>query len=109
MEIDHAKAEEGDEEEMPEPVTPEQSEDETDDESNSAPQARTKSSETRGVSSTVAQSSTEESSETKGVPPPRVLPFSKKPMATRSRNATKQPSRAASHGEDDDGTDDEEL
>ena len=108
MEIDQAKAEERDEEEMPEPVTPEQSDDETDEQSDSAPQARTQSPETLGVGSIVAQSSAEEGAETKGVPPPRVLPFSKQPMATRSRNATKQPSRATGHSEDDE-TDDEEL
>ena len=108
MEIDQAKAHEQDEEEMAEAVTPEQSDDETDEESESAPQARTRSSETLKVSSTVAHSSTEEGVATKGVPPPRVLPFSKNPMATRSRNATKQASRATGHGEDDE-TDDEEL
>ncbi|USP80579.1 hypothetical protein yc1106_07853 [Curvularia clavata] len=108
MEIDQAKADEQDEEEMAEAVTPEQSDDETDEESESAPQARTRSSETLKVSSTVAHSSTEEGVATKGVPPPRVLPFSKNPMATRSRNATKQASRATGHGEDDE-TDDEEL
>ena len=89
-------------------ATPEQSDGETDEESDSAPHAKTGSSETLGVGSAVGHSSTEEGAATKGVPPPRVLPFSNNPMATRSRkNATKQPSPAASHSEDDET--DEEL
>lgn len=102
MEIDQAKAEERDEEEMPEPVTPEQSDDETDEESDSTPQPRATRSETLRLGSATADA------ETEGVPPPRVLPFSKRSMATRSKTATEQPSRAAGNSEDDE-TDNEEL
>ncbi|EUC48942.1 hypothetical protein COCMIDRAFT_85870 [Bipolaris oryzae ATCC 44560] len=118
MEIDQAKDEERDEEEKEEKeeevevedaVTPEQSDDETDEETGSAPRQRARSSETVGGGSEVAHGGgTAEGAETTGVPPPRVLPFSKRAVATRSKDATAKSSRATAHAEDDE-TDDEEL
>jgi hypothetical protein len=108
MEMDQAKAEEGDEDERPEPVTPEQSDDETDEENGSAPRGRSKSSETAGLGAAVAHGSTAEGAKSTGVPPPRVLPFSKKAMTTQGKGTTQQPSRAMANGEDDE-TEDEEL
>ncbi|KAL1795490.1 hypothetical protein ACET3X_005714 [Alternaria dauci] len=102
MEIDQAKAEEQSNDEMPEPMTPEQSDNETDVEDGSAPTATEKSSQTLG-SGSVAQSSTSEATESRGVPPPRALPFAKRPgMPTRKRDVT-------AADDDDDETDDEEL
>lgn len=110
MEIDQAKIEEQDDEEMPEPMTPEQSDNETDEEDEPAPHPRGKSSETLRASF-VAQSSKSEAAESKGAPPPRTLPFQKR--MTRSEDVQKQPSPAAATAadddDDDDQTDDEEL
>jgi hypothetical protein len=109
MEIDQAKVEEQEDEEMPEPMTPEQSNNETDDEDEPAPTATAKSSQTLRSGSVVAQSSKSEATESKGVPPPRALPFANK-RVTRSQDQDipKKPSLQAA-GEDDDETDDEEL
>ncbi|KAB2105252.1 hypothetical protein AG0111_0g7098 [Alternaria gaisen] len=102
MEIDEAKAEEQSNDEMPEPMTPEQSDNETDVEDEPAPTATTRSSQTLR-STSVAQTSTSEATESKGVPPPRALPFVKRTgMPTRSRRVT-------AADDDDDETDDEEL
>ncbi|EMD87556.1 hypothetical protein COCC4DRAFT_133733 [Bipolaris maydis ATCC 48331] len=109
MEMDQAKDEERDEEEVEDAVTPEQSDDETDEETGSAPRQRARSSETVGDGSEVAHGGgTAEGTETTGVPPPRVLPFSKRTVATRGKGATAKSSRAAAYAEDDE-TDDEEL
>lgn len=108
MEIDQAKDEEREEEEVEDAVTPEQSDDETDKETGSAPRQRARSSETVGDGSEVAHGGTTEGAETTGVPPPRVLPFSKRTVATRSKGATAKSSGATAHAEDDE-TDDEEL
>ncbi|CAN9365258.1 unnamed protein product [Alternaria alternata] len=102
MEIDQAKAEEQSNDEMPEPMTPEQSDNETDVEDEPAPSATETSSQTLR-STSVAQSSKSEATESKGVPPPRALPFVKRTgMPTRSRDVT-------AADDDDDETDDEEL
>jgi hypothetical protein len=107
MEIDQAKAEEQDDEEMPEPMTPEQSDNETDEEDEPAPRPRGRSSETLRASSAVAQSSTSEALKSRGVPPPRALPF-EKGMATRNRDVEKQPAPVLVD-DDDAETSDEEL
>lgn len=102
MEIDQAKAEEQSNDEMPEPMTPEQSDNETDVEDEPAPTATARSSQTLR-STSVAHSSKSEATESKGVPPPRALPFVKRTgMPTRSRDVT-------AADDDDDETDDEEL
>ena len=109
MEIDQAKVEEQDDEEMPEPMTPEQSDNETDEENEPAPHPRGRSSETLRATS-IAQSSNSEATASKGAPPPRTLPFQKR--MTRSKDVEKQPSPAAAtaaNDDDDDETDDEEL
>jgi hypothetical protein len=101
MEIDQAKVEEQDDEEMPEPMTPEQSDNETENDE-SAPTATARSSQTLR-SGAVVQRSKSEATESKGVPPPRALPFAKRTgMPTRSKDVT-------TVEEDDDETDDEEL
>jgi hypothetical protein len=101
MEIDQAKVEEQDDEEMPEPMTPEQSDNETENDE-SAPTATARSSQTLR-SGAVVQRSKSEATESKGVPPPRALPFAKRTgMPTRSKDVT-------AIEEDDDETDDEEL
>ncbi|CAI9631345.1 unnamed protein product [Alternaria burnsii] len=102
MEIDQAKAEEQSNDEMPEPMTPEQSDNETDVEDEPASTATARLSQTLR-STSVAQSSNSEATESKGVPPPRALPFVKRMgMPTRSRGVT-------AADDDDDETDDEEL
>lgn len=110
MEIDQAKVEERDDEEMPEPVTPNQSDDETDEDDDPAPHTRARSSETVRSNSGVAHGSKAEAAaaETKGVPPPRALPFTKKAMVTRSKDVKKQPFPPPASDEDDE-TEDEEL
>jgi hypothetical protein len=105
MEIDQAKAEEQEDGEAPEPVTPDRSDDETDaEDAASVPQRRGGSSDTVR-SASVAQDAEPEATESKGVPPPRALPFGR--PATRSRDAEKKPSPPLA--DDDDETDDEEL
>lgn len=109
MDMNQAKDEERDEEEIQDAVTPEQSDDETDEETGSVPRQRARSSETVGDGSEVAHGGgTAEGAETMGVPPPRVLPFSKRTAATRSKGATAKSSGATAQAEDDE-TDDEEL
>jgi hypothetical protein len=109
MEIDQAKAEEQDDEEMPEPMTPEQSDNETDQEDEPVPDIRGRSTETLRASSAVAPNSKSDATDSTGVPPPRALPFTKR-VVTRSKQVHKQPSPAADDDDDDDDqTDDEEL
>jgi hypothetical protein len=102
MEIDQAKIEEQDDDEAPEPVTPDQSDDETDEEDEPAPQTRARTSETLRGTSMVAQGSKGKATESDGVPPPRALPFSK--LADRRKEVDK----SVVDGEDDE-TEDEEL
>ncbi|KAG9195725.1 hypothetical protein G6011_00846 [Alternaria panax] len=100
MAIGHAKAEEQSNDEMPEPMTPEHSDDETD-EDGPAPAATARSSQTLR-SGSVAQSAKSEATRNKGVPPPRALPFAKQSgMPTRNKDGAAD--------DDDDETDDEEL
>jgi hypothetical protein len=101
MEIDQAKVEEQDEDEAPEPVTPDHSDDETDQEEDFAPQTRARSSETLRSSSAVAQG---KATGGKGIPPPRALPFSKLPDRRKEVEKSKTPVV-----DEDDETEDEEL
>lgn len=111
MEIDHAKTGEVDDEEAPEAVTPDQSDDETDEEDEPAvelaPRARARSSETLKRGSVVAQSSKGDATEAKGVPPPRALPFSK--LADRRKEVEERPSLHDVAHDEGDETEDEEL
>lgn len=102
MEIDQAKTEEQDDDEAPEPVTPDQSDDETDGEDELAPQTEARSSETPRGTSVVAQGSKGKATESEGVPPPRALPFSK--LVDRRKEAEK-----SVVDDEDDETEDEEL
>lgn len=105
MEIDEAKEEEQNEEEVPSPTTPDRSDDETDAEDDvSAPQIREVLSET--VDSAAAATAKSDNGEVGGVPPPRSLPFGR--PSTRSKDVKKKTPPPQDDG-DDDETDDEEL
>ncbi|CAO2648191.1 Nn.00g074580.m01.CDS01 [Neocucurbitaria sp. VM-36] len=105
MEIDQAKSEEQDDDEVPEPTTPDRSDDETEaEEEDVALPTRAKSSET-ARSASVAKGSKDDAPESEGVPPPRSLPFGR--PATRSKEAESKHSKH--DGDEDDETDEEEL
>jgi hypothetical protein len=101
MESVQTKTEEQNDEEMPQPVTPDRSDDETDDEGEYPPQTRAHPAET--TMSVQSSKGDVEESESKGVPPQRALPFGRR--ATRSTQAEKKPAA----DEDNDETEDEEL
>lgn len=102
MEIDQAKEEEPEDEEVP-AATPDHSEGETSGDEAAAPPVRAKSSETLR-STSVTRASKE--SESDGRPPPkRDLPFGK--QAIRTKQPEDQPPPPAD--DEDDDTDDEEL
>ncbi|CAE7194568.1 hypothetical protein PTNB73_08596 [Pyrenophora teres f. teres] len=109
MEIDQATVEEQDDNEAPEPMTPEQSDTETDDQDEAAPPNRRRSAETLTSSSGVAQGSKGKATKGKGVPPPRALPFANR-TSTRSGKVSEPPPRptAADDKDGDDGHDDDD-
>jgi hypothetical protein len=104
MEMVQAKTEEQNDEEIPEPATPDRSDDETDDEGEQPPQTRAKSAET--TMSVQGSKGDNEESASKGVPPQRALPFGRR--ATRSKDVEKKPLPPAAD-DDNDETEDEEL
>lgn len=107
MEIDQAKMEEQDDDEAPEPGTPDRSDDETEadeEEDVVPPKTRDRPSELTKAGS---GGNSRDEAESEGVPPPRSLPFGR--PATRSKDTGKKHSVSASAGDGDDETEDEEL